>query len=72
MISDFFQTLVIIGSSLTLMWAVQVDFGGPAGLHDALVGAFGEGVVSWRRPLEHELPTRRAARVDPLVALRQD
>jgi SSS family solute:Na+ symporter len=54
-ISDFFQTLVIIGASLTLMWAVQADFGGPVGLHDALVGAFGEGVVSWRPPREHEL-----------------
>ena len=42
-ISDFFQTLVIIGASLTLMWAVLADFGGPAGLHDALVRAFGDG-----------------------------
>ena len=42
-ISDFFQTLVIIGASLTLMWAVLADFGGPVGLHDALVRAFGDG-----------------------------
>jgi Na+/proline symporter len=54
-ISDFFQTLVIIGASLTLMWAVMADFGGPAGLRDALVAAFGDGVVSWHPPLQHEL-----------------
>lgn len=54
-ISDFFQTLVIIGASLTLLWAVQSDFGGPGGLHDALVASFGGGIVSWRPPLHHEL-----------------
>jgi solute:Na+ symporter, SSS family len=54
-ISDFFQTLVIIGASLTLMWAVLADFGGPVGLHDALVRAFGDGVVSWHPPMHHEL-----------------
>jgi solute:Na+ symporter, SSS family len=54
-ISDFFQTLVIIGASLALLWAVQADFGGPAGLHAALIGAFGDGIVSWRPPLHHEL-----------------
>jgi Na+/proline symporter len=54
-VSDFFQTLVIIGASLTLMWAVLADFGGPVGLHDALVRAFGEGVVSWHPPMHHEL-----------------
>ena len=54
-ISDFFQTLVIIGASLTLMWAVLADFGGPVGLHDALVRAFGESVVSWHPPMHHEL-----------------
>jgi len=54
-ISDFFQTLVIIGASLTLVWAVQADFGGPAGLRDALVSSFGAGVVSWHPPLHHEL-----------------
>jgi Na+/proline symporter len=54
-ISDFFQTLVIIGAALALMWAVQADFGGPTGLRDALVASFGEGVVSWHPPLHHEL-----------------
>jgi solute:Na+ symporter, SSS family len=54
-ISDFFQTLVIIGASVALLWAVQADFGGPTGLHAALVGAFGDGIVSWRPPLQHEL-----------------
>jgi solute:Na+ symporter, SSS family len=54
-ISDFFQTLVIIGASLVLMWVVQADFGGPAGLHKALTASFGEGVVSWYPPTHHEL-----------------
>ncbi len=54
-ISDFFQTIVIIGASLTLMWAVQADFGGPSGLYHALVASFGDGVVSWHPPLHHEL-----------------
>lgn len=54
-ISDFFQTLVIIGASLTLVWAVQADFGGPAGLYAALQTTFGEDVVSWYPPMEHEL-----------------
>ena len=54
-ISDFFQTLVIIAASLTLMWAVQADFGGPSGLYHALVSSFGDGVVSWHPPLHHEL-----------------
>jgi Na+/proline symporter len=54
-ISDFFQTVVIISASLVLVWAVLADFGGPAGLQDALVTAFGSGVVSWHPPLQHEL-----------------
>jgi solute:Na+ symporter, SSS family len=54
-ISDFFQTLVIIGAALALIWAVQADFGGPARLRDALVASFGDGVVSWHPPLHHEL-----------------
>jgi solute:Na+ symporter, SSS family len=54
-ISDFFQTLVIIGSSLVLMWVVQADFGGPSGLYNALVASFGDGIVSWHPPLRHEL-----------------
>jgi solute:Na+ symporter, SSS family len=54
-VSDFFQTLVIIGSSLVLMWVVQADFGGPAALSRALVASFGEGVISWHPPTHHEL-----------------
>ena len=54
-ISDFFQTLVIIAASLVLLWVVLADFGGPAGLHDALLASFGPEVVSWRPPLRHEL-----------------
>jgi Na+/proline symporter len=54
-ISDFFQTIVIVLSSLVLLWLVLADFGGPAGLGDALVASFGPDVVSWRPPLSHEL-----------------
>lgn len=54
-ISDFFQALVIIVSSLLLMGLVLVDFGGPAGLHAALVRQFGEVAVSWHPPTHHEL-----------------
>jgi Na+/proline symporter len=54
-ISDFFQTIVIILASLVLMWAVQADFGGPSGLYHALVSTFGEGIVSWHPPTHHEL-----------------
>ena len=54
-ISDFFQTLVIIGAAIALMWAVQADFGGPAGLRDALTTAFGEDAVRWYPPRHHEL-----------------
>jgi Na+/proline symporter len=54
-ISDFFQTVVIVVASLVVLWAVLADFGGPVGLHDALVSAFGEGVVSWHPPRHHEL-----------------
>jgi Na+/proline symporter len=54
-ISDFFQTLVIIAASVVLLCVVLADFGGPAGLHDALVSSFGPGVVSWRPPRSHEL-----------------
>ena len=53
--SDFFQSIVIVGASLALMWAVQADFGGPTGLYQALVTTFGEGVVSWHPPRHHEL-----------------
>ncbi len=54
-ISDFFQALVIIVSSLVLMCMVQIGFGGPSGLYRALVLSFGEGVVSWHPPAHHEL-----------------
>ena len=54
-ISDFFQTLVIIAASLVLLWVVLADFGGPAGLRDALVSSFGPDVVSWQPPRSHEL-----------------
>jgi Na+/proline symporter len=54
-ISDFFQTIVIIVASLVLLGAVLIDFGGPSGLGQALVASFGPGVVSWRPPLHHEL-----------------
>jgi Na+/proline symporter len=54
-ISDFFQTVVIMAASLVLIWAVQADFGGPSGLYSALVATFGDEVVSWRPPMHHEL-----------------
>ena len=54
-ISDFFQTLVIIAASLVLLWVVLADFGGPAGLRNALVTSYGADVVSWRPPRSHEL-----------------
>jgi Na+/proline symporter len=54
-ISDFFQTFVIIGASMVLVWLVLADFGGPSGLGEALVASFGPSVVSWRPPLSHEL-----------------
>jgi Na+/proline symporter len=54
-ISDFFQTLVIIAASLVLVGAVLMDFGGPAGLREALLASAGPGAVSWHPPLQHEL-----------------
>ncbi len=61
-ISDFFQTLVIIISSMVLMYLVLQDFSGgegvlhgTLGLKNALVNQFGEGVVSWHPPKSHEL-----------------
>jgi SSS family solute:Na+ symporter len=54
-ISDFFQTLVIIGSSLVLVGAVLVDFGGPANLYQQLVATAGPGSVNWYPPMSHEL-----------------
>lgn len=54
-ISDFFQTMVVIAKSLVLAWAVQAEFGGPSGLYHALVAAAGPEAVSWRPPTHHEL-----------------
>src|SRR5262245_19946182 len=54
-LSDFFQPIVIIVASLVLLWVVLVDFGGATGLYQALVSTFGEGVVSWHPPAQHEL-----------------
>lgn len=60
--SDLFQSLVIIASSLVLMWLVLKEFGGdggvlagPVGLKTALMNQFGSGVISWHPPRSHEL-----------------
>lgn len=53
--SDIIQTAIMIASSLVLMILVLQDFGGPTGLYDALVTQFGEGVVSWHPPMNHEM-----------------
>lgn len=61
-LSDFFQTLVIIISSIVLMYLVLKEFGGsggilhgPLGLKTALVNQFGSRVISWHPPKSHEL-----------------
>lgn len=54
-VSDFFQTIVIIVASLVLVWLVLADFGGPAALYQALVATAGPEAVSWHPPLQHEL-----------------
>jgi len=54
-ISDLFQTIIMIAASLVLMGKVWADFGGPNGLYEALVSQFGTGVVSWHPPASHEL-----------------
>ncbi|VAW10569.1 Permease of the drug/metabolite transporter (DMT) superfamily [hydrothermal vent metagenome] len=61
-ISDFFQTFIIIVSSFLLMCLVLQDFSGgegiingTIGLKNALLNQFGEGVVSWHPPKSHEL-----------------
>jgi Na+/proline symporter len=54
-ISDFLQTLVMVAAALILMWAVQADFGGPDGLHAALLDSAGGEVLQWYPPLQHEL-----------------
>jgi len=60
--SDFFQSMVIIVSSLVLMILVLKDFGGdgglisgPVGLKEALLNQFGPCVLSWHPPKSHEL-----------------
>jgi SSS family solute:Na+ symporter len=53
--SDLFQTIIMIAASLILMGKVWADFGGPSGLYDALLNQFGTGVVSWHPPASHEL-----------------
>ena len=54
-LSDFFQSLVVIAKSLLLAALVLYDFGGPTGLHDALLAARGPDAVDWRPPSGHEL-----------------
>ncbi len=61
-ISDFFQTIVIIVSSFVLMYLVLDDFGNGEGiiqgsieLKSSLINQFGEEVVSWHPPKSHEL-----------------
>lgn len=54
-VSDLLQTVVMVVSSLVLMGMVWADFGGPSGLHTALVAELGPGVVSWHPPRHHEL-----------------
>ena len=57
-VSDLFQTLILIVSSLVLMGLVWQDFGGPAGLCEALVEQFGSQeaarIVNWHPPASHE------------------
>jgi len=54
-ITDLFQTLIMIGSSIALMVLVLHDFGGPAALGAALAERFGPAAVSWHPPMQHEL-----------------
>ncbi len=54
-VSDLIQSIVMIVGSLLLMFFVLQDFGGPQGLHDALVAQFGTSVVSWHPPKSHEM-----------------
>ncbi|MBA2114127.1 sodium:solute symporter family transporter [Bremerella alba] len=53
--SDFFQTLIIIGSSILLMIIVLVDFGGPTQLYDALIQSAGTEAASVFPPVGHEV-----------------
>ncbi len=54
-LSDVIQTVILIVSSFVLMGMVWHDFGGPSGLHTALVETFGRQVVDWHPPMSHEL-----------------
>ncbi|MCF6351835.1 MAG: hypothetical protein L3J06_02385 [Cyclobacteriaceae bacterium] len=61
-ISDFFQTSIMIISSVSLMFLVLKDFGNTEGiiagtinLKESLVSQFGNGVISWHPPKSHEL-----------------
>jgi Na+/proline symporter len=54
-VSDIFQTVIMIFSSLLLMGFVWADFGGPGGLYASLIDQFGQGVVDWKPPTSHEL-----------------
>lgn len=53
--SDFFQTLIIIGSSILLMMIVLVDFGGPTQLYVALENSVGSEAASVFPPIGHEV-----------------
>ncbi len=53
--TDVLQTVVLIIAGLVLCGAVLVDFGGPAGLYEALVSTHGSSVVSWHPPADHEM-----------------
>ncbi len=49
-VSDVLQSIIIVASSVVLMLVVWLDFGGPLGLHDALVAQFGPSAVKWHPP----------------------
>lgn len=53
-LSDFFQSLVVIAKSLLLLVLVLADFGGPDGLYNAVLAARGPDAVDWRPPASHE------------------
>lgn len=53
-VSDFFQTLIIIGSSILLMIIVLADFGGPSQLYSALEQSAGPASASLFPPIGHE------------------
>ncbi len=54
-VSDIAQTIIMIFSSLLLMGLVWAEFGGPTGLYAALTEQFGQSVVDWKPPTNHEL-----------------